>query len=135
MAAWSAIPALSFLNPFIGAHAWLTELGYATGYAACIIALLFGSEGCKKFFSWSPVRWFGGISYSLYIWHVPILLFFMYVILSKLPILPFFASYGLYWLCVALLIIPFSYLFYCFIEAPWIQLAHNNRQKERMIRS
>jgi len=134
MAVWSVIPVLSFLNPFIGAHAWLTELGYATSFAACIIALLFGSEERKSFFTWSPVRWFGGTSYSLYIWHVPILLFFIYVILGKLPALPFFATYGLYWLCVILLIIPFSYLFYCFIEAPWIQLAHKNRQKERMVK-
>ena len=134
MAIWSVIPALSFLNPFIGAHAWLTELGYAAGFAACIIPLLFGSDERKSFFTWSPMRWFGGISYSLYIWHVPILLFFMYAILSKLPGLPFFATYGLYWLCAILLIIPFSYLFYCFIEAPWIQMAHKNRQKERMMK-
>lgn len=134
MVVWSVIPALSFLNPFIGAHAWLTELGFATGFASCIIALLFGSEGRKRFFTWSPLRWFGVTSYSLYIWHVPILLFFMSAILGRLPGLPFFATYSLYWLCVILLIIPFSYLFYCFIEAPWIQLAHKNRQKERMIK-
>jgi peptidoglycan/LPS O-acetylase OafA/YrhL len=132
MAVWSVFPALSFLGPLIGAHALLTELGYATGFAACIAALLFGAEERKRLFDWAPLRWLGGISYSLYIWHLPILLFFMSVLLDKLPGLHFFATYVLYWLCVAVLIVPFSYLFYCFVEAPWIQLAHKNRQKERM---
>jgi peptidoglycan/LPS O-acetylase OafA/YrhL len=135
MAVWSVYPALSFLNPLIGAHAELTELGFAVGFAACIMALLFGTEERQRFFTWSPMRWFGGISYSLYIWHVPILLFFMSMVLGNLPKLHFLATYSLYWLCVILLIVPFSYLFYCLVEAPWIQLAHKNRQKERMKRA
>ena len=99
------------------------KLGFALGFGMCVTAILFGSAELKHPFAWWPLRWIGLISYSLYIWHLPILhAFYAYIV-------PFIQSwsnvtvYSLYWLCVGLLIIPFSYLFYRWIEQPWMKVA------------
>lgn len=130
MAGWSAYYAqLSFLDPFIGAHSFLTELGFACGFSLCIIAILFGQPGLRLIFAWQPMRWIGAISYSLYLWHLPLLLFFRNSIISKLPQV-FLPSYLLYWACVLLVIIPAAYLLYRFVEQPFMQLGHRQARKE-----
>jgi len=133
MAAWSTYYAqLIFLQPFIGAHSWLTELGYALGFALCITAILFGSPALKALFSWEPLRWIGTLSYSLYIWHLPILHFFRDTVINPLT-QRLSWTYLLYWICVLFLIIPCSFLFYRYIELPWIQMAHTTRKKEHLL--
>lgn len=123
MAGWAAyLTQLRFLEPFIGAHSFLTELGFASGYGLCVTAILFGAPGLKLIFEWQPLRWMGSISYSLYLWHLPILYFFKDSVLALLPLI-FLSRYALYWACVALVIIPYSYLLYRYIERPWMQLA------------
>ena len=131
MAGWGAyLTQLKFLTPFIGAQSFLTELGFASGYGLCIVAILFGPPGLKLIFEWQPLRWVGSISYSLYLWHLPILLFFRDNVIAALPHV-FLSRYLLYWTCVALVIIPCAYLLYRFIERPWMKLAHTTRSKKR----
>jgi len=128
LAIWSTWYAqLAFLAPFIGAHSWLTELSYALGFALCITAILFGPPALKGMFAWEPLRWIGTLSYSLYIWHLPILLFFRDTVVSPLT-QRFSWTYLLYWLCVLFLIIPAAWLFYRCIELPWIQMANKSRK-------
>ena len=131
MASWSIFPPLLFaLDAFIGPHNWLAELGFALGYGLCLSALLFGPQELQRLFSWPLLRQIGFMSYSLYIWHVPILLAFMLYVLPHIHFLSNTAVYSVYWLCVICCIIPFSYLFYRCIERPWIQLANKTRHKE-----
>jgi len=51
MSGWSAYGSqLIFFKPFIGAHSFLTEFGFASGFGLCIIAILFGPSGLKLLF-------------------------------------------------------------------------------------
>jgi len=130
MAVWVAFPAFSFLQPHLGPHYWLSEFAYALGFGLCITAILFGPVGLQRLFEWNLLRWLGTLSYSLYIWHLPILLFFKDRIISSVQSWDFSHVYALYWLCVLCLIIPFAYAFYRRIEHPWIQRAHQTLPKE-----
>lgn len=130
MASWSAFPISRFLDPYIGAHNWLVELGFSFGYGLCVIAILFGPVGLQKLFEWPLLRRIGFMSYSLYIWHIPLLLWFKDHIFPQTQGWQHSAIYSLYWAFVVLLIIPFSYLFYRLIEQPWMNIAHKTRRKE-----
>jgi peptidoglycan/LPS O-acetylase OafA/YrhL len=131
---WYVFPWKTFLTPAIGPHALLVEPGFALGFGLCVLALLFGSGIYKRVLSWRPICSFGDMSYSLYIWHLPILLLFKDVVLGSMPGLGFWHAYGLYWLCVAGAVIPFAFLCYRFVEMPGMNLAHRNRQKEARAR-
>jgi len=131
MMTWYLFPSLSILYPLFGSGNWMVELGYALGFGLCVTALLFGPAGLKGWFEWKPLCWIGTISYSLYIWHLPILLIFRGMIEHYVEDWSFKYVYGLNALCILLLIIPFSFIFYCLIEHPWIQIAHKSRKAEK----
>lgn len=133
IASWSKFPPLLVAEPYIGAHNWLVEISLAVGFGLCLTGILFGPVGLQQLFSWSALRQIGFMSYSLYIWHIPLLLWFMSYILPYAQHWRHAAIYGLYWTCVALVIMPFAYLFYRLIEQPWINIAHHTRRKEAQI--
>ena len=99
-----------------------SELFLSLGYGACMTAVLFGPVQLRRLFEWGPLRWLGLISYSLYIWHLPLLIHFSQFVEPYTQHWNHIVVYGLYWLCAVLLIIPFSYLFYICIERPWMPL-------------
>ena len=123
---WGVYAPQLMLDQYLGAHNWLNEIGYSLGFGLCLVALLFGPALLRRPFEWKPLRWIGTISYSAYIWHLPILLF---VVVQIVPLLPhrFALTYLLYWACIFLVVIPFSYLFYRFVEYPGIVLARRKR--------
>jgi peptidoglycan/LPS O-acetylase OafA/YrhL len=130
MMTWYIFPFLSILSPLFGAGSWMTELGYALGFGLCVTALLFGPAHLKGWFELQPLCWIGTISYSLYIWHLPLLLLFRGITEPYINGWSFLAVYTLQGVCVLLVIIPFSFLFYSLIERPGIQIAHKGRQRE-----
>ncbi|QBD81672.1 acyltransferase [Ktedonosporobacter rubrisoli] len=130
---WNNFPFAPLLDPFIGAHNWLVELAFASGFGLCITAILFGPTELKKPFAWGPARWIGLISYSLYIWHLPILVSFTNYIVPLLQGWQHSWIYGLYFLCAALVVIPFSYLFFRYVEMPGINLANKTRRKQVVV--
>src|SRR5437763_10318068 len=99
-----------FNNPLLFEHYdLLSELCLSLSFGLCVLALLFGSAWLKRLFEWSPLRWSGMISYSLYMWHLPFLLVFIQWgrpwLSSWLPE----QAYSVYWLWVLAVIIPFCF--------------------------
>ncbi len=119
-AVWSTLPGGAFLAPFIGSHNWLSEIVLALGYTLCIAALLFGPAQLRGLLEWRPLRESGQLSYALYIWHLPLLLYFTTFILPYTTSWWHIFIYSTFWIWVGLVIFPFAILFYRFIELPWI---------------
>jgi len=136
MACWTGnywyphiIPLFDYLSSSYNQY---NEIGPAIGYGLCVTALLFGPANLRRPLEWMPVRWLGYISYSLYMWHLPILIFFIGFAQSYANSVRHLWVYSLYWVCVIIIIIPFSYVFYLLIEQPWIRLGNKIiRQKRR----
>jgi peptidoglycan/LPS O-acetylase OafA/YrhL len=112
-----------FLTSMMPGYNWLNEMILAIGFGACIAAILYGSRGLKAIFNWPLLRWVGLISYSLYIWHLPLLLLFQSRVVPLMQGLHLnrYAIYILFWLWVLVVIVPFSFLSYLIIEKPWIK--------------
>jgi len=129
MAVEGAFPMLAFLRPFLDAQRPFCELGFAIGYGLCVAGLLFGPIDFKPLLESIALRWIGLISYSLYIWHLPILLWFLQYVLPAVQKWNDVIAYVVFWLCVVLLIVPFCYLFYRCIEQPWINIGSKVTRK------
>ena len=116
---WTFIPTGMMKN-----YDWLSEILLAIGFAACIAAVLYGSSGLKAIFNWPLLRWVGLISFSLYIWHIPLLVLFQSRIMPLLQGLQLnrYESYSLYWVWILLIIFPFAFLSYLIVERSWIRM-------------
>jgi len=113
-----------FNNPLLFEHYYrLSELCFSLSFGLCIIALLFGSTRFKRPFEWLPLRWLGMISFSLYMWHLPLLRVFMAWSQPLLRGWPPLLAYSVYWLWVLVVIIPFSFLFFTLVEKPAMKFA------------
>jgi peptidoglycan/LPS O-acetylase OafA/YrhL len=75
---WALIAAgvftLDGASPFPGVNALYPVLGTAAVIAA---GRTRGSLSLTRIVEWRPVQWIGDISYSLYLWHFPIITFFL----------------------------------------------------------
>ncbi len=121
-----------FSNPLFYTYAYLViELFLSLAFGLCLLALLFGSSRLKRPFEWSPLRRVGMISYSLYMWHLPFI--FIFIQLAQ-PFLKGWSpeqSYGVYWIWVLVVVIPFCVLFYILVEKSGIKLGERlNQRKE-----
>ncbi|MEW9571150.1 acyltransferase family protein [Rhodanobacter sp. Si-c] len=93
--------------PYPGAYALLPTLGAAGVVAAGCVATQ--PTGVSRLLSWRPLQWIGGISYSWYLWHWPILLLGHAVTGSDAPI---------YRACWVLLSLSLACLSCACIESP-----------------
>ena len=112
-------------TPFPGYAALLPTLGAA----AVIIGGMSGraTKGFARVLNVRPMRWIGDLSYSLYLWHWPLLVFAAYLADGDLPV-----GYGL--LIVALAIIP-SWLSYRYIEEPFRNWQRLKEKSARALRA
>ncbi len=120
---WPILPGL-FALPV-----WLHELSFSVGFGLCMLAILFGAPWLKGIFTWSLLRWIGMISYSLYIWHLPLLAAFMHHVGPSLGVLSPLLAYSLYWLWAAAVVIPFCFVLYVLIEKPGMRLSEQLRSQ------
>jgi len=118
----------SFLNGLLPMYNWLSEMLISIGYGACIAAILYGTTGLKRLFEWPLLRWVGLISYSLYMWHLPLLILFATRILPLFHSLNQYTTYSLHWLWALLVIFPFAFLSYLMVEKPWMKLGDQWRR-------
>ncbi|MDQ2716805.1 MAG: acyltransferase [Chloroflexota bacterium] len=113
---------IALLNALLPAYDVLSELGFALGYGACVAALLFGSHYLRRPFEWRYLRWIGLISYSLYVWHLVLLVLFKAYIQHFLPALNGVVAYSSYWLFLLLVVLPCATLSYALVEKPWMRV-------------
>jgi peptidoglycan/LPS O-acetylase OafA/YrhL len=115
---WPLLDTLLHLQPLILAN----QLCVSLAFGLCILALLFGSVRLRHPFELPHVRWIGTISYSLYMWHLPFLFFFIQWIQPLLSGWTPEQAYGIYWVWVLAVIIPFCFLFFRWVERPGMKL-------------
>ena len=111
-----------FLNGLLPYFDWINEMILAFAFGACIAAILYGPPALKRPFEWAPLRWIGLISYSLYMWHLPLLVLFELRVLPLLHISNKFLAYGTYWIWGFFVIFPLAFLSYMLVEKPWMTL-------------
>jgi peptidoglycan/LPS O-acetylase OafA/YrhL len=118
-----------FLNGIHPVYNWLSDIVLALGYGACIVAVLFGPASLKRPFESRVLRWIGLISYSLYIWHLPLLIFLSQHLPTHLPGMNRYTIYAINWIWVLVVIVPVAVLSYLLTERPWMQLGDDLRRK------
>ena len=129
MYVWSMFPRL------FHALGWTNELGFSLAYACCILVILFDKRLLRRFFEWTPLRWIGLISYSLYIWHLPILSAFEHAVGPSLVGLNHYVAYSLVWTWEFLVAVPFAFVIYVLVEKPAMRLSDRLRSQNSQIRT
>lgn len=66
---WAALSGTRF-DPELN-HRWFTAFGL--GWALLLLAVLWGGGGLSRFFASAPMRLVGVVSFSAYLWHMPVL--------------------------------------------------------------
>ncbi len=116
--------ALYSLDSYGSSNSIETALPHASNYLRdWVIALCAGglmiisisSAACKRVLSWAPIHFLGQVSYSLYLWHVIVLLYCVHLLYGKIP-LPAIL------LLVLVLSLAVSWCSYHWIEKPSMEL-------------
>jgi peptidoglycan/LPS O-acetylase OafA/YrhL len=69
---WHATAAPRAVNPWLAIGA---DLPAGVGFALVVAAVVVGGGGAMRWVSARPLAWVGLVSYGVYMWHVPLLLF------------------------------------------------------------
>lgn len=89
-------------------------LGYAAGWCGLLWLVLRPGDLLGRFFSLPPLRWLGRVSFSIYLWHWPVLRWLQLETQALPDPLRLFLAIGVTLLCAG--------LSYRFIEAPFLRL-------------
>jgi peptidoglycan/LPS O-acetylase OafA/YrhL len=109
-------PELTKAAEFLFPHDLLTTSHWLTAFGAGgIMIVSLNSAWCRKILNWAPMRFLGKISYSLYLWHIVVMLYCVHLLYGRMPI---GAILGI----VLVLVFPVSWCSYRWIELPSITL-------------
>jgi peptidoglycan/LPS O-acetylase OafA/YrhL len=130
-----------FLDPYASSigYYWpfYQSLVYAVGYGLCMGAVVYGSPASKRVFECSLVRALGSISFSLYLWHLPLLFLFADAVAPTLadnglgsPVV-----YLALWCWAIVIILPVSVFVYRSVEKPGISFGRWGEQTAGLFES
>jgi peptidoglycan/LPS O-acetylase OafA/YrhL len=91
------------------------------GYGMLVLGVLFGGQALRAGFEAAPLRFIGLISYSLYLWHLPILLG---AIAYFPPLAPLALKVSVGLTAAAAAAVAIAYVSYMIIEQPFLQRRH-----------
>jgi len=100
---------------------WQTT-AYSICYAFCLCALLYNAGRIRRPFEWPVLRWIGLFSFSLYMWHFPLLLLFLNMMREQPVGTPHKLELVALVAWVFFVIFPLSLTLYRWIEMPGIRL-------------
>jgi peptidoglycan/LPS O-acetylase OafA/YrhL len=111
---------------------YVGRFGFSIAYGLFMVAILFGAGWLRRPFEWTPLRWFGIISFGLYMWHLLLLeAFTKYVTIHLYGRgWPNLVLYFLYWGWLFAFIIPCVLVLFAFVEKPGIQLGERLTRKK-----
>ncbi|MBA2396462.1 MAG: acyltransferase [Ktedonobacteraceae bacterium] len=110
---------------------WTNEFAFALCYGYLVIAVLLNPAGgwLTRLFSWTPLRWLGLISYSLYIWHRPLTLILAANVGQYFQRLHPVLTMSLFWLTAFMVTVVFCFFLFVLIEKPGMRLSEQLRQQ------
>lgn len=124
-AAWQNIAVLSVYPR------WGVEIAFALGFGGCMLAILFNGSGIlRNIFAWAPLRWVGLISFSMYLWHFPVINAlesgFSAGLFKHFRFLPAVAIFAV---VEGIIVISISFTLYMLVERPGMRLSERLRQR------
>lgn len=111
------------------------EFGLALGYGSFMMGILFNVGILKRIFEWPLLRWIGLISYSVYIWHNPVMLPFADNVTPFLQSWSTFAIFALVLTWTLFAAFPFSFVFYMLVEKPFMNFSDSLRKIQGSLRT
>jgi peptidoglycan/LPS O-acetylase OafA/YrhL len=121
---WHATAAPRAVNPWLAIGA---DIPAGLGFALVVAAVVAGGGAATRWMSVRPLAWVGLVSYGVYMWHVPVLLFS-----RSIGVFP-----HAYLVRVLLLLVPVLLVAaasWYFVERPAIAWAGRPRKGERRAR-
>ena len=120
-----------FIPRVFQAFPWVNEFAFALCYGYLVTAVLFNRPDgwLVRMFSWPPLRWIGLISFSLYIWHRPLIQILAVNLAPGLQRLHPVLIVSLFWIIAFTVSVVFCFFLFVLIEKPGMQLSEKLRQQ------